>query len=57
MKRNFVDIDFCRHVIAHRWFVGKNKENGREEEAREAFLLFDKNKHGYATQKEVFAVL
>ena len=49
-KRTFVDLEFCNHVVAYRWFDGgKKKETGREQEAQEAFSLFDKNKRGYAT--------
>ena len=56
-KRNFVDLEFVTYVVAFRWFVGKGRESGREEESRDAFTLFDKNRRGYATQKEIVAVL
>ena len=37
MKRNCVDLAFAKHVIAYRWF-----KQGREEEAKECFKVFDK---------------
>jgi Ca2+-binding EF-hand superfamily protein len=48
-NRTFADLNFIMHVVAYRWFVGKNKETGMDEEAKEAFSLFDKNKRGYAS--------
>ena len=37
-RRNCVDLTFCKHVIAYRWNKG-----GNVEEAKECFMLFDKN--------------
>ena len=37
-RRNCVDLPFCKHVIAYRWNKGGNLE-----EAKECFMLFDKN--------------
>ena len=56
-NRTFADLNFIMHVVAYRWFVGKNKETGMDEEAKEAFSLFDKNKRGYASQKEISNIL
>lgn len=56
-NRTFADLNFIMHVVAYRWFIGKNKETGMDEEAKEAFSLFDKNKRGYASQKEISNIL
>ena len=44
-KRNAVDFNFTKHVVAYHWFRGL-KEPGKDAEALECFKLFDKREQG-----------
>ena len=57
LKRNFVDLEFIIHVVAYRWFSGKNKESGMEEEAKDCFKLFDRRDRNFITAAEIRNVL
>ena len=52
LRRNCVDLPFCRHMIAYRWIKGGNME-----EARECFRLFDKRDRDVITAKDIKDVL
>ena len=49
MKRNCVDMTFCKHVVAYRFVT----RQGREEEAKECFRVFDKKERGMITFNDV----
>ena len=53
MKRNCVDLQFCKHVIAYRYFT----RGGREDEAKECFRVFDKKERQVVTLTEIKSVL
>ena len=49
MKRNCVDLNFCKHVVGYRWAA----KGGREEEARECFKVFDKRERNVVSTAEI----
>ncbi len=49
MKRNCVDMTFCKHVVAYRFVT----RQGREEEAKECFRVFDKKERGMISFNDV----
>ena len=53
MKRNCVDLSFCKHVVGYRWAA----KGGREEEARECFKVFDKKDRGSVSLIEIKTIL
>ena len=53
MKRNCVDMGFCKHVIAYRWVA----KDGRGDEAKECFRVFDKKERNVVSLQEIKAVL
>ena len=53
MKRNAVDLDFCKHVVAYRHTV----KSGRDEEARECFKVFDKKERNTVNVSEIKSTL
>ena len=52
-KRNCVDFQFCKHVVAYRHFT----RQGREDEAKECFRVFDKKERNVISMAEVKTVL
>ncbi len=52
LSRTSVDFDTVKFVIGYRWAKG-----GKDEEAREAFKLFDKRERNYITTNEIKSVL
>ena len=53
MKRNCVDLPFCKHVVAYRWVA----KAGKEEEAKECFRVFDKKERNIISFVEIQTVL
>ena len=53
MKRNAVDLAFCKHVIGYRW----SYKNGRDEEAKECFKVFDKKERNVVSLIEIKTIL
>ena len=43
IQRNCVDLQFVKEAIAFRMYKGGKDSNGRDEEAKECYGLFDKN--------------
>ena len=52
-KRNCVDFPFVKHVVAYRWI----SRQGREEEAKECFRVFDKKDRNTVSFQEIKLVL
>lgn len=42
LKRDAVSFAFVTYVVTYHWNKGIKSENGRDEEAKECFRLFDK---------------
>ena len=53
MKRNCVDLGFCKHVVAYRWAA----KGGREDEAKECFKVFDKKDRNVVSLQEIKTIL
>ena len=53
MKRNAVDLDFCKFVAAYQWMA----KQGREDEAKECFKVFDKKERNVVSLQEIKTVL
>ena len=53
MKRNAVDLPFCKHVVGYRWAA----KGGREDEAKECFKVFDKKERNVVSLIEIKTIL
>ena len=51
-KRNCVPFNFVKHVVAHRW-----ARQGKTEEAKECFRLFDKRDRNVINAQDIKSVL
>ena len=52
-KRNCVDFPFVKHVVAFRHIT----KNGRDDEAKECFRVFDKKERNVVSMQEIKTVL
>ena len=52
VRRNCANLEWCRAVISYKW-----NKSGAQEEARDAFRLFDKRERDVITFKEIKDVL
>ena len=52
LKRNAVDLDVVKYIVAYRWC-----KTGKEEEARECFKLFDKRDRNFINAGDLKQVL
>ena len=52
-KRNCVDLAFCKYVVAYRWIT----RNGREEEAKECWRVFDKKDRSVVSFKDIKEII
>ena len=53
MRRTAFDFEYLKYVVSYRW----EKKKGKEQEAEEAFELFDLKKHNCITPSDLKAVL
>ena len=57
LKCNAVSFEFVRYVVTYHWNRGIRSENGRDEEAKECFRLFDKRDRQVITAQDIKPVL
>ena len=57
LKRNAVDFAFVKYVVTYHWIKGIRQESGRDEEARECFMLFDKRDRKMITAQDIKPIL